>query len=111
MNRARLQWQDYRNQGPIEASQRSETVISGPFGARARLLSDATSSAQQAMQLYAQARVAPPEEAAAIHGEIRDEARQQRSALRELRNVLEPGLLKSKLALLGETSDDARKSP
>ncbi|RYF14804.1 MAG: FHA domain-containing protein [Comamonadaceae bacterium] len=111
MNRARTLWQDYRNQGAIEASQRSETVISAPFRTKARLLSDASSNAQQAMQMYAQLGVAWPEEPAAIHGEIKAEAQQQRSALRELRNVLEPELLKGKLALLGDTSDDARKSP
>lgn len=111
MNRARMLWQDYRNQGAIEASQRSETAVSGPFRARARLLSDASSYAQQAMQMYPQLGAAWPEESAAIHGEIKAEAQQQRSALRELRNVLDPELLKSKLALLGDTSDDARKSP
>jgi hypothetical protein len=108
MNRARLLWQDYRNQGAIEASQRSETAISDPFRARARLLSDASSAAQQATQMYAQLGAAAPEELAAIHGEIKTEAQQQRSALRELRNVLAPELLKSKLALLGDTSHDAR---
>ncbi len=108
MNRARMLWQDYRNQGAIEASQRSETAISDPFRARARLLSEASSYAQQAMQMYAQLGAAAPEELAAIHGEIKTEAQQQRSALRELRNVLAPELLKSKLALLGDTSHDAR---
>ncbi len=111
MNRARMLWQDYRNQGAIEASQRSETAISSAFRARARLLSDASSSAQQAMQMYALLGTALPEQSAAMHGEIKAEAQQQRSALRELRNVLEPELLKSKLALLGDPSDDARKSP
>ncbi|MFL6693886.1 MAG: FHA domain-containing protein [Ramlibacter sp.] len=111
MNRARTLWQDYRNQGAIEASQRSESVISGPFGTRARLLSDASSSAQQAMQMYAQLGAASPDESAAVRDEIKAEAQLQRNALRELRNVLDPELLKSKLALLGDTSDDARKSP
>lgn len=111
MNRARMLWQDYRNQGAIEASQRSETAISGSFRTRARLLSEASSYVQQAMQMYAQLGAALPEESAAIHGEIKAEAQQQRSALRELRNVLDPELLKSKLAMLGDTSDDARKSP
>ena len=68
----------------------------------------ASSSAQQAVQMYAQLGAAAPEELAAIHGEIKTEAQQQRSALRELRNVLAPELLKSKLALLGDTSHDAR---
>jgi hypothetical protein len=108
MSRARMLWQDYRNQGAIEALQRSETAISDPFRARARLLSDASNNAQQAMQMHAQLGVASPEEFAAIHGEIKAEAQQQRSALRELQNVLAPELLKSKLALLGDTSNDAR---
>jgi hypothetical protein len=111
MNRARTLWQDYRNQGVIEASQRSETTISGPFRARARLLAEANEAATQGLQMYAQLGTAPPEEAAAIQGEIKAQAQQQRSALRELRNVLEPELLRSKLALLGDTSDDIRKSP
>ena len=34
--------------------------------------------------------------------EIRAEVQQQRSALLELRNVLEPDLLKAKLALIGD---------
>ncbi|WP_427914725.1 FHA domain-containing protein [Ramlibacter sp. MMS24-I3-19] len=111
MNRARALWQDYRNQGAIDASQRSETAISGAFGARARQLSEANGSAQQAMQIYAQLGAAPPDDSLAIQGEIKAEAQQQRVALRELRNVLEPELLKNKLALLGDTSDDIRKSP
>ncbi|HSV45157.1 MAG TPA: FHA domain-containing protein, partial [Ramlibacter sp.] len=44
MNRARMLWQDYRSQGAIEAAQRSETALSGPFRARARLLSEASST-------------------------------------------------------------------
>jgi pSer/pThr/pTyr-binding forkhead associated (FHA) protein len=111
MNRARVAWQDYRDQGSIEASQRGETAISGSFRARARLLSEASSNAQQAMQMYALLGTAAPDESAAIQGEIKAEAQLQRSALRELRNVLDPELLKSKLALLGDTSDEARKTP
>ncbi|NPC56488.1 FHA domain-containing protein [Caenimonas soli] len=111
MNRARVLWQDYRNRGAIEAAQRGETTISDLFRARARLLSEASSHAHQAMQIYAQVGAAAPEQSAAIYGEIKAETQQQRSALRELRNVLDAELLKSKLALLGDTSDDTRKSP
>jgi hypothetical protein len=63
------------------------------------------------MQMYAQLGAAAPEESAAIHGDIKAEAQRQLDALRELRNVLEPDLMKSKLALLGDSSDDTRKSP
>ncbi|MBA2962068.1 MULTISPECIES: FHA domain-containing protein [Ramlibacter] len=102
VSRARLAWQDYRGQGGIEASQRSEIAVSGPFRARARLLADANSYSQQALQMHAQLGAAPPEGLATLHAEIKAEMDQQRTALRELRNVLEPDLLKSKLALLGD---------
>ena len=111
MNRARALWQEYRTGGAIEASQRIETAISSQFRTRARLLSEASRHAQQGMQLYAQVDTARPDQSTAIHDEIRTEVQLQRSALLELRNVLEPELLKTKLALLGDTSDDARKSP
>jgi hypothetical protein len=111
MNRARALWQEYRNTGVIEAAQRVETTISNTFRTRARLLSEARRQAQQATQIYAQVSAAAPAQWSTIHDEIRIEAEQQRNALLELRNVLAPELLKGKLALLGEASDDTRKSP
>ncbi len=111
MNRARASWQEYRNNGVIEAGQRVETTISNTFRTRARLLSEARRQAQQATQIYAQVNAAAPAQWSTIRDEIRIEAEQQRNALLELRNVLAPELLKGKLALLGESSDDTRKSP
>lgn len=111
MNRARALWQEYRNNGAIDARQRIETAVSTPFRTRARLLFEAGRQAQQAMQIYAQVNAARPAQWSTIHDEIRTEADLQRNALLELRNVLEPELLKTKLTLLGERSDDARKSP
>jgi pSer/pThr/pTyr-binding forkhead associated (FHA) protein len=102
LNRARALWQEYRNDGAIEASQRIETTISDQFRTRARLLADASRYAQQGMQIYSQVDAAGAGQWAAIRDEIRTEARQQRSALQDLRNVLEPELLRTKLALLGE---------
>jgi len=111
MNRARASWQEYRNNGAIEAVQRVETTISNTFRTRARLLSEASRQAQQAAQIYAQLSAVAPAQWSTIRDEIRIEAEQQRNALQELRNVLAPELLRSKLALLGEASDDTRKSP
>ena len=111
MNRARASWQEYRNNGAIEAAQRVETTISNTFRTRARLLSEARRQAQQATQIYAQLNAVAPAQWGTIRDEIRIEAEQQRNALLELRNVLAPELLKGKLALLGEASDDTRKSP
>ena len=104
LNRARALWQEYRTTGAIEASQRIETTISVPFRTRARLLSDASRYAQQGTQIYSQVDPAGAERWAAIRDEINAEAKAQRGALQDLRNVLEPALLKSKLALLGDPS-------
>lgn len=102
LNRSRASWNLYRNNGAIESSQRIESAISNEFRTRARWLSEASRYAQQAMQIYAQVNVARPEQWAAIQDEIRAEAAQQRNALLELRKVLEPELLKAKLALMGD---------
>ncbi len=104
MNRARALWQEYRNTGAIEASQRIETTISNPFRTRARLLSEASRYAHQGTQIYSQVDAAGAERWAAIRDEIKAESKAQRSALQDLRNVLEPQLLKSKLALLGDAN-------
>jgi hypothetical protein len=105
MNRARTLWQEYRSNGAIDASLRIETSISDRFRTRARLLADASGYARQGVSIYSQVDPAGAGRWAAMRDEIESEARQQRSALHDLRNVVEPGLLKSKLALLGEASE------
>jgi pSer/pThr/pTyr-binding forkhead associated (FHA) protein len=105
MNRARALWQEYRNDGTIENSQRIETTISDQFRNRARLLADASRNARQGMQIFALVDAAAAGPWAAIRDEIQAEARQQRSALQDLRNVLEPDLLRAKLALLGDAGE------
>lgn len=105
MNRARMLWQEYRSNGGIDASQRIETSISDQFRTGARLLADASRYAQQGFLIYAQVDAAGAGQWAAIRDEIESEARQQRSALHELSNVVEPQLLKTKLALLGDPNE------
>ncbi len=103
MSRARALWQEYRGNGAITAAQRIETTISNGFRTQARLLSDARQNAQRAAQVHAllgAAAAANP--SAAVRDEIQAEAQAQRSALQDLRNVLDPQLVKEKLALLGE---------
>lgn len=101
MNRARALWQEYRTIGAIDASQRIETSISNQFRTRARLLANASSEAQQGFLIYSQVDAAGAAHWTAIRDEIESEARQQRRALHDLSNVVEPELLKTKLALLG----------
>ncbi|MBE7417040.1 MAG: FHA domain-containing protein [Ideonella sp.] len=101
MNRARALWEQYRGAGAIDARQRIETTLSAAFRERARLLGDAARQAQQARDDYAQVDAAVPPAFDAVGEQIRAELEQQRSALQELRNVLDAGLLQRKLALLG----------
>jgi len=102
MNRARASWQEYRSNGAIDASLRIETSISDQFRTRARLLADASRYAQQSFLIYSQVDAAGAAQWTAIRDEIESEARQQRSRLHDLSNVVEPELLKTKLVLLGD---------
>jgi pSer/pThr/pTyr-binding forkhead associated (FHA) protein len=104
MNKARAFWQEYRMGGAIDASQRIETSISDRFRSEARMLAEASRYARQGFLIYSQVDGAGAERWAAIRQEIESEASQQRSRLRDLSNVVEPEILKTKLALLGDTS-------
>jgi pSer/pThr/pTyr-binding forkhead associated (FHA) protein len=101
MNRAQASWRQYKEQGGIEGRQRLESEISGQFRSQAKLLAEAQDNARQAMQTYRQLKASEPAPWAKSNDEIGAEVEQQRRALQELRTVLEPGLLKAKLALLG----------
>jgi hypothetical protein len=105
MNRARASWQEYRSSGAIDASERIETSISDQFRTRARLLADASRYAQQSFQIYSQVDAAGAAQWTAIRDEIESEVHQQRSRLHDLSNVVEPALLKTKLALLGDSTE------
>jgi pSer/pThr/pTyr-binding forkhead associated (FHA) protein len=105
MNRARTFWQEYRTTGAIDASQRIETSISDEFRTRAHSLAEASKDVQQAFQLYSQADPSGATQWTAIRDEIQTEVSEQRSRLRDLSNVVEPALLNSKLALLGDANE------
>jgi hypothetical protein len=102
MTRARTLWEEYQSNGAIDASQRIEISISDQFRTRARLLAEASSYAQQGFLIYSQVDAAGAKQWTAIRDEIESEARQQRSWLHALSNVVEPELLRTKLALLGD---------
>ena len=105
MSQARTFWQEYRNSGAIDASQRIETSISDDFRTRAHSLAEASRYAQQAFQLYSQVDRQGATQWTAIRDEIETEVHEQRSRLRDLSNVVEPALLNTKLALLGDTNE------
>ncbi len=100
LKRSETSWQQYRNNGAIEGKQRLDAQISNQFRTQARLLSEAYRDAQQGMRIYAQLKVEPPAQWNKVQEEINAEAELQRKSLADLRMVLEPRLLKAKLALL-----------
>ncbi|MCW5662079.1 MAG: FHA domain-containing protein [Burkholderiaceae bacterium] len=105
INRAQSLWQEYRAQGGIDAALRIETSVTARFRNQARLLSEARQTAQRGEQVRALAGATATATASAIGDEIQAEARAQRSALLDLRNVLDAQLVKEKLSLLGERAE------
>ncbi|NPT36126.1 FHA domain-containing protein [Paraburkholderia xenovorans] len=109
--RAQSLWKQYRAGGSIGGTQRLEGGISSGFRSEARLLSDAQTSAQQGMRIYTQLKADHPADFDRLLADIEAEANLQRRSLTELRMVLDPGLLKAKLALIGGEQSEARQSP
>ncbi|MFP3569549.1 FHA domain-containing protein [Paraburkholderia sp. SIMBA_030] len=104
-------WKQYRANGSIGGTQRLEAGISAGFRSEARLLSDAQAAAQQGMRIYTQLKAEHPADFDRLLTDIEAEANLQRRSLTELRMVLDPGLLKAKLALIGGEQSEARQSP
>jgi hypothetical protein len=109
--RAQSLWKQYRANGSIGGTQRLEAGISAGFRSEARLLSDAQTAAQQGMRIYTQLKADHPADFDRLLADIDAEANLQRRSLTELRMVLDPGLLKAKLALIGGEQSEARQSP
>lgn len=109
--RAQSLWKQYRANGPIGGTQRLEAGISPGFRSEARLLSDAQAAAQQGMRIYTQLKADHPADFDRLLADIDAEADLQRRSLTELRMVLDPELLKAKLALIGGEQSEARQSP
>jgi pSer/pThr/pTyr-binding forkhead associated (FHA) protein len=102
MNQARTLWEEYRSKGAIDAAQRIETSISDQYRTCAHLLAEASRYAREGVAIYTQVDPAGAAQWTGIRDDIESEERQQRGRLNDLSNVVEPELLKTKLALLGE---------
>jgi hypothetical protein len=111
MLRAQSLWKQYRASGSIGGTQRLEAGISPGFRNEARLLSDAQTAAQQGMRIYSQLKADHPADFDRLLADIEAETSLQRRSLTELRMVLDPGLLKAKLALIGGEQSETRQSP
>ena len=111
LNRAQALWRQYQQNGAIGGEQRLESGISNGFRAQARLLSEAQSGATQGMQIHRLLKADDVAQWAKLRDEIKAETELQRRSLQELSMVLEPGLLKAKLALIGDESGERRSAP
>lgn len=111
LDRAQTQWRQYRDNGSIGGAQRLESGVSEKFRAQARLLAEAQANAQQGMRMLKQLKAESSAKWGKLQEEIDAEAELQRRSLADLRMVLEPGVLKTKLALIGGESGEERKSP
>jgi hypothetical protein len=111
LNRAQTLWRQYQQNGAIGGEQRLESGISSGFRTQARLLSEAQSGATQGMQIYRLLKVDDVAQWAKLQDGIKAETELQRRSLQELSMVLEPGLLKAKLALIGDQSGERRSAP
>jgi hypothetical protein len=110
LTHAQALWHQYRENGAIGGAQRLESGISAQFRSQARLLSDAQSGAQQGMRIYTQLRADHSGDWDSLLTAINAEVDLQRRSLQELRMVLDPELLRAKLALIGGTASEAGNS-
>ncbi|MFC7516421.1 FHA domain-containing protein [Herbaspirillum sp. GCM10030257] len=101
MARAQSAWRRYRDNGAIGGAQRLEAGVSNEFRAQARLLADAAGEANRGARIYQDLKAGYPSQWAKLQSEIQAEAELQRRSMLELQRVIEPGVLKAKLALLG----------
>ncbi|MGO4332392.1 MULTISPECIES: FHA domain-containing protein [unclassified Cupriavidus] len=109
MNGALASWRQYRRDGAIGGEQRLEPEISGKFRTQARLLSSAGTQAHQGMRIYEQLKVSDTAQWSQVQQDIDSESELQRRSLQELRMVLNPAVLKAKLALIGGDGDEGRQ--
>ncbi|SAL68270.1 FHA domain protein [Caballeronia arvi] len=113
MAQAQTSWQQYRTNGGIGGSQRLESGVSDTFRTQARLLTDAQDAATRGMRIFRQVKAdSATAKWSALASEIDTEADLQRRSLQDLRMVLEPGLLNTKLSLIGGgANSEARRTP
>ena len=109
--RAQAEWLRYRDNGAIGGTQRLEAGMSEGFRSQAHLLTDAHASARQGVRILTELNADLPADYTELVDALDAEVELQRRSLEELRMVLDPSLLKAKLALIGGDDDEVAKSP
>ncbi|MCA3192659.1 FHA domain-containing protein [Cupriavidus sp.] len=110
LNRAATGWRQYRNNGLIAGEQRLESGISAKFRSQAKLLAEAQDDARKGLRIYAQLKIEDSAQWSKVRDDIQAEIDTQRRSLNDLRMVLDPAVLKAKLALVGEGSPEHGKA-
>ncbi|MCA3233692.1 MAG: FHA domain-containing protein, partial [Cupriavidus sp.] len=100
----------YRNNGLIAGEQRLESGISAKFRSQAKLLAEAQDDARKGLRIYAQLKIEDSAQWSKVRDDIQAEIDTQRRSLNDLRMVLDPAVLKAKLALVGEGSPEHGKA-
>jgi pSer/pThr/pTyr-binding forkhead associated (FHA) protein len=98
---AQENWDRYREGGGIRGLQRLEETVSPLFEQQAVLLATAGEHAAGALRLHQLLQQAISEEREKLQRDIAAELALQRRSLRELSMVLSPGVLTTKLSMLG----------
>jgi pSer/pThr/pTyr-binding forkhead associated (FHA) protein len=98
--RARDYWNNYENAGGIPGVVRVEDRVSERFSSQAKRLSSAYDEVVATSRTYRLLQVTPSAEWQSLQEQVVNEVERQRRWLQDLNIVLEPALLRAKLAML-----------
>lgn len=107
LGRVRAYWSEYQNSGGIPGVVRVEERVSPRFSGQAKRLSSAYREISSGARTYQLLQLTPPPEWQALQQKVVDEVQRQRRWLQDLNIVLEPVLLRAKLDLLPDVSEQS----
>lgn len=107
LNRVRAYWGEYESAGGIPGVIRVEERVSPRFSGQAKRLSSAYREISSGARTYQLLQLTPPPEWQSLQQKVVDEVQRQRRWLEDLNIVLEPVLLRAKLDLLPEVSEQS----
>lgn len=107
MRRVQGYWNEYRNAGGIPGVVRVEERVSERFAGQAKRLSKAYDEITSGARTYQLLQVTPSDEWQSLQEQVVNEVQRQRRSLQDLNIVLEPALLRAKLALLPQAQEQS----
>jgi pSer/pThr/pTyr-binding forkhead associated (FHA) protein len=107
LGRIRTSWTEYENAGGIPGMVRVEERVTERFTSQAKRLTSAYQQVTSGARTYQLLQVTPSAEWQTLQQKIVNEVERQRRWLQDLSIVLEPGLLRAKLALLPDSPEQS----